>query len=88
MEELNTYVDGKSLVFNGWDLNFFCLHFKNPVGTPAILVFFPVRMGFQCSFPIRMKFCFRFCFRFFQWGGGPTGSVTQRCEDLTPLRSL
>ena len=48
--------DRKSLVFNGWDFEFYCLQLKKPVGIPKILVFFLVGMRIQCSFPMGIEF--------------------------------
>ena len=57
MKVVNANGDEKSLVLMGGDFKFYCLQLKNPVGeTLEILVFFPVGMRVQCSFPMGMKF--------------------------------
>ena len=52
--ELNTNGDGKSLAFNEW--GFQILLFTAPVRIPKILMFFPVGMRVQCSFPMGINF--------------------------------
>ena len=52
MKDSNANGEAKSLAFNGWDFESYCLQLKIPVRIPKILVFFLVRMRSQCSFPV------------------------------------
>ena len=72
------------------DFKFYCLQFKNPVGIPKILVFFSSgdesSMYFSNGDGISGYFSHRahrgrILDHFFQWGGVPTGSVTQGSRD-------
>ena len=70
--------DGKSLVLNEWGFQILLFTVQKLVGM-TVQCIFPMGMEFQGIF-LTGAHRGRILDHFFQWGGVPTGSVTQGCD--------